>query len=441
MNKGKWIQAAQDGGFESFEIYEALSKERSLRWFAGEMETFVTSRVTGYALRGIYQGKLVSYATENPDDGQMERILSVMKEQAAAITSEDESFILQPQETECVKSTHQFISPDAGKVKEALAYVEKQLLAFDPRMVQVTHLEWSEEDYYRLITNSFGMHAEDAGRVQVLVAGAAAVSGEEVRDDFLVRTVQDLSDFDLDAFVKKLGDTVIAKFGAAPVASGTYPVILEKDAMTSLFAALSGMFSGEKIGKGLSPLRDKIDTQIFSELVTVIDDPRNTDYVNLMNYDDEGCPTREKTVVERGTFHTILHSAKSAARMGTVSTGNGFKASYASAVDVRPQGCYIVPGTKSLEELEKEMGDGHVITDLAGLHAGIDHVTTDFSLQCSGYLVKNGVRDRSVTLITIAANFLELMKQVRAVGNDLDWNYRNIAAPSILFEGIAVSGE
>ena len=40
MNKEKWIQAAQEGGFESFEIYEFLSKERSLRWFAGEMESF-----------------------------------------------------------------------------------------------------------------------------------------------------------------------------------------------------------------------------------------------------------------------------------------------------------------------------------------------------------------------------------------------------------------
>ncbi|MBP3217230.1 MAG: hypothetical protein J6M46_02545, partial [Lachnospiraceae bacterium] len=193
MNKEKWIQAAAEGGFESFEIYESLSKERSLRWFSGEMETFVTSRVTGYALRGIYSGKMVSYATENPDDAQMDRILAVMKEQAAAITSEDESFILAPQETECVKSTHNFISPEAGKVKEALAYVEKQILAFDPRIVQVTHLEWSEEDNCRLITNSCGMRAEDAGRVQVLVAGAAAVAGEEVRDDFLVRTVENLS--------------------------------------------------------------------------------------------------------------------------------------------------------------------------------------------------------------------------------------------------------
>ena len=60
------------------------------------------------------------------------------------------------------------------------------------------------------------------------------------------------------------------------------------------------------------------------------------------------------------------------------------------------------------------MKDGLVITDLAGLHAGLNHVTTDFSLQCSGYLVKDGKRDRSVALITAAGNFLDLMKKVAA---------------------------
>ena len=85
--------------------------------------------------------------------------------------------------------------------------------------------------------------------------------------------------------------------------------------------------------------------------------------------------------------------------------------------------------------------DGYVITDLAGLHAGIDFVTTNFSLQCSGYWVKDGKRDHSVSLVTVAANFLEMMKQVTAVGSDLDWKYHSIVTPSIAFQGCAISGK
>ena len=145
--------------------------------------------------------------------------------------------------------------------------------------------------------------------------------------------------------------------------------------------------------------------------------------------------------MDGGVFRQALHNTKSAARMGTVSTGNGFKHGYAGTVGVSPKNCCILPGEKSLEELYAEMGDGLVITRLAGLHAGLNHVTTDFSLQCSGYLVQNGRRDRCVTLVTVAGNFLDLMKKVTAVGSDLDWEYRSIACPSILFESCAIAGE
>ena len=33
------------------------------------------------------------------------------------------------------------------------------------------------------------------------------------------------------------------------------------------------------------------------------------------------------------------------------------------------------------------------------------------------------------------------MKKVTAVGADLDWEYRSIACPSILFESCAIAGE
>jgi len=155
----------------------------------------------------------------------------------------------------------------------------------------------------------------------------------------------------------------------------------------------------------------------------------------VTNYDDEGCPTRKKTLVENGVLKQVLHNSKSAARMDTESTGNGFGGGIA------PMGCCIVPGSKTLDELCADMGEGLVVTELQGLHAGLDHVTADFSLQCQGYLVKDGKRDKSVSLITVAGNFLDLMKHVTAVGSDLDWSYHMIATPSIAFESIAVSGE
>lgn len=85
--------------------------------------------------------------------------------------------------------------------------------------------------------------------------------------------------------------------------------------------------------------------------------------------------------------------------------------------------------------------DGFVVQNLAGLHAGLDFVSTNFSLQCSGFWVKDGKRDKNVTLVTVANNFLNMMKHVISVGNDLDWSYHQVISPSIAFEECTISGE
>ncbi|MBQ9611239.1 MAG: TldD/PmbA family protein [Lachnospiraceae bacterium] len=441
MNKQAWLAAAKEYGFENFEIYQSVREERSFSWYNGQMDAYVTSSVTGTALRGKIDGRMVSFATENDDDAAMEEVFSQMREQSAAITSEEEAVILPPQDTTAEVSGKIWKRPDAASIRRLLSSLEQKISGYDPRVAQVTHLQWQEEADQRQITNSLGLEAEDAGRVQILVAGAAVVQDGEVKDDYLIEAVSDIDALDEDAFVKKLCDSALNKLGASSVKSGTYRVIFQKDAMTSLFNAFTDIFSGDRIGKGISPLAEKAGQQIFSDKITVIDDPRSKEAVSLMNYDDEGHPTARKVVVENGVFRTILHSTRSAARMKMQSTGNGFRSSYASAVSVRPMNCYIKPGEKTLDQLCEDMQEGIVVTDLAGLHAGLDHVTGDFSLQCSGYLVENGKRSRSVTLITAAGNFLEMMKNVTAVGSDLDWNYHSVVCPSIAFEGCAISGE
>ena len=441
MNKKLWIDTALKMGFESFEIYQDVSEKKDYSWYKGSMDSFTTSHVMSTALRGIYHDRLANYATEDTGDEQMEKVLRKMIEQAESVTSEDEVFIREPEKGEEILDIHQFIIPEADKVKEVLEDVEKKILAYDPRMLMVNEVEWEEIVSKRIIANSKGMSVEDTSRIHVIVAEAAAKEGEEVKTAFDIKVVEDLDKFDTDAFVKKVCDSGLNKLGASSMKSGNYPVIFDKDAMSDLFSAFSYLYSGDLIGKGISPLRDKIGQQIFSEKITVIDDPACQESYQRANYDDEGCPTYKKNVVKDGVFELALQDSKSAARMGTKSTGNGFKGSYASAVGVSPMNCYIVPGEKSLDELMAMMGEGLVITDLAGLHAGIDAVTANFSLQCSGYLVKGGKRDRSVSLITVAANFLELMKKVEAVGSDIEWSVSADASPSIYFTEVAIAGE
>ena len=55
--------------------------------------------------------------------------------------------------------------------------------------------------------------------------------------------------------------------------------------------------------------------------------------------------------------------------------------------------------------------------------------------------VKDGKRDHSIALITVAGNFLDMLNHVVEVGNDIEWKYKRVVTPSISFEGCAISGE
>ncbi len=441
MNKQAWLDKAKEKGFEGLEIYRGRSAERRVAWFGGQMDSFVTSDVTGCALRAVVNGRTAGLALEKVDDGKISETLDLLAAQADIVAPKEPDALRMPEPAEEVKSGTEWTVPSAELIRETLASLEKAVSAADPRVKQVMEIGWEENVSGREITNSNGVDVANEGRTQILYAGAALEENGEVKDGFHIEVVSDLSETDPAEIAKKTLENAVEELGSRPIPSGQYPVIFERRAMTSLFGALTDMFSGDLIGKGLSPLKDKADTAIFSDKITVVDDPKNLDCLSVANYDDEGCPTRRKTLVDGGVFQQALHNTKSAARMGTESTGNGFKSGYASAPSVRPMNCCILPGEKSLEELCREMGDGLVITRLAGLHAGLNHVTTDFSLQCFGYLVKNGCRDRGAALITVAGNFLDLMKKVTAVGADLDWEYRSIACPSILFESCAIAGE
>ena len=107
---------------------------------------------------------------------------------------------------------------------------------------------------------------------------------------------------------------------------------------------------------------------------------------------------------------------------------------------VAPTNLYFKAGEKSLEELMADVGEGLVITDLAGLHSGANPTSGDFSLLSKGYTIEGGKRGRAVEQITIAGNFYEVLKSVVAFANDLDFSMGSIVSPSVDIGTLKVSG-
>lgn len=440
MNKQKWIDRALELGLEGFEISQSESRSRTVAWYDHAVDSFVTSKVIHTSMRASVNGKIVSVSLEKVDDEKMDEVLNALKEQASVVAETEKDEFVPVIETELTPSLRTWKKPSMDEIKEALASLEEKILAKDKRVTAVNGLDWEESGSAGSLVNSLGVNVEDASQYQLLVAQATMQEDGQIRDGYIIEVVDDLAKMDQDAVAAKLIDKIAVQLNAKSMASRTCPVILNNEAMTSLFSCFVGAFSGSLIEKGISPLTGKEHEKIWSDKITVIDDPRNQQALFLKNFDDEGTPTYAKTVVEKGVFETVLHNTKSALKMNAKSTGNGFK-SGGGATSISPMNMYIVPGKDSLEELCEKMGSGVVITDLEGLHAGVDFVSANFSLQARGFLVENGKKVRPLTLITVAGNFMELMNSVEAVGSDLDWAHRSVACPSILFQSAAIAGK
>ena len=95
----------------------------------------------------------------------------------------------------------------------------------------------------------------------------------------------------------------------------------------------------------------------------------------------------------------------------------------------------------SKEELYAFVGDGVLITDVTGLHAGLNGMSGDFSLQSTGFLIKDGKKDRPLDIITVSGNLMQLFKDVTVVGGDVEIFPEEVECPSLVIKKLNVSGK
>ena len=145
-------------------------------------------------------------------------------------------------------------------------------------------------------------------------------------------------------------------------------------------------------------------------------------------------------VIENGVLKTYLHNLKTASMMNTSSTGNGFKSSVSSSVGIQPCNLYLKPGNISFEEMLKKVNDGVYITNVTGLHAGLNPISGEFNLQSSGYMIENGEITRPVTLIILSGKLDEMLNKVTYIANDFEFK-SNVGTSSIAVESLAISGK
>lgn len=439
----KLLTAAKESGIEAAEIY--LSQTGSFRAMAqkGEIANYTVNSSSGLSLRGIVNGRMGYASTQAFDDEAIDMLVSGVKESASLIEDDSAEEIYKGDESYPEVNNY---NPELDNIAEQdklqlVLDTEKKTLAADEKIVAATHVMVSTASESIRLVNSYGLDLSFKDNMAMAMAGALAKDGDKVASGGYRKASRNFGELCADELAKKAADEALFALNAAPIPSGTYRVIIEKGAMSSLLSVFSAVFSAENAQKGMSLLAGKEGEVIASEVVTLVDDPLLPGGPDSRSFDDEGVASMTKNVVEKGVLKTLLHNLKTARKAGVKSTGNARKSGYASPVHVAPSNFFFQPGEKDLEGLMADMGEGVVITDVSGLHAGANPASGDFSLLAEGYTVKDGKKADPVDRITVAGNFYKLLKNIRAVGSDLKFTGSSISSPSLDVGELNIAGK
>ena len=441
------IDKAVAYGFEEAEACFMSSASMEINILNGEVSSYENSTMQGVGFRGKKNGQMGGSFTTSPDDEGMDFMIRTAMENCEVLDDEDEEFIYCDPDNphlESIQLSGTYDKNTYDRFSSVGLTLEKDILALSPYIKAVDYLSISCSTGPSVSVNSKGLYTyKDSDYISIFAEARAEKDGV-VKTGGHYWFGNDIDEFKPEPFLKILKKKVINKFGGASVDSGEYKVIFDSEAFVSLLNTFMGSFSSYSMQKGLSLLAGKEGQVIASELFTLREEPMYEKALLKFPFDSEGVLTKSKALIDNGVFVKALYNLKTAHKAGTESTGNGFKGAFSAPVGICATNLVVTPGEMDFEQLCAWVGDGIYLTDLNGLHAGVNKISGDFSLFCEGYLIKDGKIARPVEQITVADNFYDVLKKIIATGSDtisVPEGKGEYFCPSVVISKMNISGD
>lgn len=440
MNYQNIIEKGLSLGLTEIELYESSSVSNKITLFQGKVNTYTLNNTKSLSMRGKYNGQMGYASTESFDEEGINQCLETLIQNAKYLSSTDVDYMFDGN-AEYVKVENPVADYEEVSFEEKvnfLSKLESRLINFDKRIVNV-ELTYMERASKTRLINSHGINLSKEYSYMVFYAEALAVDGDQSAAKFEADVNTKFSELDADKVFDKLTENVINSLGAGFVQSGKYPVVLSRDVASSIVSAFSSVFSGESAMRKMSILVDKVNQQVFGENITIINDPFTDKALFKESFDDEGVPCQTIEVVKNGVFTGFFHNLRSANFFKQAPTGNGFR--YGASTSVSPVNLHVQEGNQTEDEIIATIENGIYITEVNGLHAGLNPISGNFNVQSSGYLIENGKKTKPVTLFVLSSNFYEMLNNVEAIANNTEPNFNGIASPSLKIKEVQISGK
>lgn len=395
-----------------------------LRVLNEEIKQYELSDIVTYKIKAIVDNKTINLKTEDISD--INFIVNEIKSSALLLDNEDKDFLAR----ENIKgNNNERFKVNISEVRDTLI----DLVRYKEQYDNLVNIDSIIDIYTNeiCICNTDDIVLEDVIGSNHFYMNVSVRNDEKSSDSSDYQLFKSLSKEDIINLFKKLYIDANKRLNEESVKSNKYNIIIDNNAMFSILNTFKDSFLAKSINKGISLLNNSYEKQIFSPLINIVEDPLNENFPGKRLFDSEGTRCVFKKIIENGKFVNKLYDIRESIKDGFISTGNSDGV----------HNLYLVPGDKDFIELIKILDNGIVITDLSGLHSGVNTITGDMSLDARGYLVENGKLTTPLNSILLSANIFEVLNNVKYIGNDLKFSSTQVGSPSILCENIMIVGE
>ncbi len=441
MKYDKFFALAKEAGIEECEFTVATSTSLEITLFHGEIDSYSPNSSSTFMARGIYKGKMGAIVSDVYNKDSAELFVKAIIENASVIENDDPVFIFKGSEKYHKINTFnkelEKISVDQKLNK--LYELERKIKELDKRIIEIQMVGFEEASSTLTILNSHGLKLVQKNNHFVYYGGAVAKEGEQVKTGFDMAFGNDFSKFDVDELAKSIVKETVSKLGGYQCESSTYKAVLSQDVVKTFMSAYVGSADAEDIQKNSSLFVGKLGQKVASKKITIEDKPL-AKTVFAKSFDDEGVATRNLPIIKNGILQNYLYNLTTAAKDGVQSNGHG-SVGGGSKVSTTTWYLEMKAGKKTLDELFAEVGNGVYITEVQGMHAGLNPRSGNFSLQSTGFMIENGKVTHGLDIITVSGNLVDLFNSITEVGSDSKEFASGMKCPSAIVKKIVVSGK
>lgn len=431
-----WINIGLEKGLSDIEIKIVESRNLNLAVYDETLENNEVSSIRKCVIKGIYNGKASHVSVEDLSDDNVELMIDRLVDSAKNITASEPALIYEGSDSyvEVNEVNFDFVSINPNDKVNLLLEIEKGIKK-EKLLSKVSNVQYSETESNITIVNSKGLNLSRNSAYALIYAVGVYQEDEQVKSGLSYQIVKDFNHFDANKLISDNIKRGLGQLGAKPIASKKYPVVFEQEQMGEMLSVFWSIFTGEAAFRNLTKLKGLENSKIANDIVNLVDDPFHSEALFKNGFDDEGVATKKHYLIKDGVFTGFVHNLKTAAIFNTEPTGHGFSNS------IGPSNLVLEPQDISLREVLETIEEGVYIDGLVGLHAGVEQVSGNFSLQASGFKIENGKLTKPVDMIVVSGNFFELLNEIEYIANDFIFGMSGVGTGSVKVKQLTIAGE